>query len=240
MVKIIPALDVLNGQCVRLKQGRFDQKTVYHTDPVEQAKWLEQQGFQYLHLVDLDGARAGEVRNWKILDAIARQTRLKIDFGGGIASQQAIQEVLARGAEQVNIGSAAVKQRIEFYSWLKTFGSEVIVLSADVRDETVLISGWQEKSPLKIWELLDEFSGNGGQWVTITDVSKDGMLQGPNFALYRRVCKTFPELRVIASGGIRSVEDIHKLIDQGVEGVIIGKALYEGAIDVKDLEMLRC
>ncbi len=240
MIKIIPAIDILEGQCVRLRQGDFSQKTVYHRNPVDQAKWLEDQGFQYLHVVDLDGAREGAVQNWGILEAICRNTSLKVDFGGGIASAEAIEEALSRGATQVNIGSAAVKQRVEFYHWLQQFGNEVIVLSADVRDEQVLISGWQEKSPLMLWELLDEYYANGGKWVAITDVQKDGMLQGPSRSLYRRVRKEFPELHVVASGGIRTVADITALAEIGVRGVIIGKALYEGAISINDLEPYLC
>lgn len=240
MITIIPAIDILDGQCVRLTQGDFSQKTVYHVNPVDQARWLEDQGFKHLHLVDLDGARAGEVQNWGILEAICRQTDLEVDFGGGISSETAIREALARGAKKVNIGSAAVKQRMEFYRWLETFGNDVIILSADVRNERVMISGWQEKSPLLLWELLDEYQGNGGKWVTITDVSKDGMMQGPSRRLYRRVRKEFPDLQVIASGGIRSVDDVTALAEMGVRGVIIGKALYEGKITVTELEPFLC
>ncbi len=239
-VRIIPAIDIINGQCVRLQQGDFQKKTVYSANPVEVAQQLEAQGFRYLHLVDLDGARAGQVQNWAILEAIARHTRLEIDFGGGIASAEAIEEALQRGARRVNIGSAAVKQRIEFYRWLESFGADTIILSADVREDTVMISGWQEQSAIQLWDLLEEYHAQGGRWVTITDVSRDGMLQGPAIPLYRRVVRQFPELHVIASGGISKLEDIMALSEAGVWGMVIGKALYEGKLTAEMLEMFLC
>ncbi len=240
LARIIPAIDIINGQCVRLRQGDFQQKTVYSRNPVAVARELEAQGFCYLHLVDLDGARSGAVRNWGILEAIARETRLEIDFGGGIASAETIEEALSRGATRVNIGSAAVKQRIEFYQWLNTFGAETIILSADVRNEMVLISGWQKQSSIRLWDLLEEYQAHGGLWVTITDVARDGMLEGPALSLYRRVLKEFPELNLIASGGITRMEDVLALNRIGVWGMIIGKALYEEKLTAEMLETFLC
>jgi len=234
-MEIIPAIDVIDGKCVRLTQGDYAQQKTYNNDPVAVAKDFEQAGVKRLHLVDLDGAKAQHVVNLAVLENIASQTQLHIDFGGGVKSDQDLEAVLNAGARQVTGGSIAVKNPAVFEKWLATHGAEKIILGADVRQEMVAVSGWQEASSLSIWQLLDQYVAKGIQYVICTDISKDGLLQGTANALYSRILQAHPNLKLIASGGVSHVNDLHALQALGVHGVIIGKALYEGAITLPQL-----
>ena len=229
-MKIIPAIDIIDGKCVRLTQGDYDQQTIYNDDPVQVAKAYEQLGVKFLHVVDLDGAKSGEIQNWDTIKRIARETNLNIDFGGGVSSAEAINKLFDLGVRQVNLGSIAVQHPEITAKWIKEFENQRIILSADVRDENVLIRGWEEKSGFSITKLLTNFLEFGIVYVTCTDISKDGMLEGPNIELYKRLVEQFPTLKFTASGGIRSIEDLRTLRQLDVDGVIIGKALFEGKI----------
>jgi phosphoribosylformimino-5-aminoimidazole carboxamide ribotide isomerase len=237
-MRIIPAIDVMEGKCVRLSQGDFDQKKVYHENPVEVAKMFENAGLQYLHLVDLDGAKSGKVVNWKTLEEIGKTTRLQVDFGGGIKTKSEIRQILEAGAQQVNLGSIAVKEPEKVTIWVNEFGADKIILSADVRDEQIAIHGWKETSPLSVIDFITQYQTIGINHVTCTDISTDGMLNGPNFSLYKKLLQQFPELNLIASGGVSSMEDIRKLKSFGLYGVIVGKAIYEGRVRIEELRMM--
>jgi phosphoribosylformimino-5-aminoimidazole carboxamide ribotide isomerase len=237
-MKIIPAIDIIEGKCVRLTQGDYAQKTVYNENPVDVAIRFEQAGLKYLHLVDLDGAKAGKVINWDTVKAVTSKTNLIVDFGGGIKTESEIQKLLDLGVAQVNLGSVAVKQPQLVQQWLKKFRSEKIILSADVKDEIVQISGWQEKTSLTIHDFVTDYQGHGIQFVTCTDISTDGMLTGPNIGLYKKLVSLFPSIKWIASGGVSSMDDIHELKDNGLSGVIIGKAIYENKINLGDLKLI--
>lgn len=234
-MKIIPAIDLIGGQCVRLTQGNYSEQTVYHTDPLEVAKVFDAHHLRYLHLVDLDGAKAGKVQNFEVLERIAKHTNLHIDFSGGISSDEDIKKAFDLGAKQVTIGSLAVKAPHQFLTWVERFGTEKIILAADVKHEQVVIRGWQEKSHFSIFSLLEEYQGHGIQEVICTDVAKDGMLVGPSLELYQEILKQFPTLKLIASGGVHSIHDLELLKTIGCHGVIIGKALYEGKIQPHQL-----
>jgi phosphoribosylformimino-5-aminoimidazole carboxamide ribotide isomerase len=235
-MEIIPAIDIIDGKCVRLTHGDYDQKTIYDEHPLEVARRFEDAGLTRLHLVDLDGAKAGSVKNWKVLETLAGKTNLVIDFGGGIKQESDLRIVFESGAKLATVGSIAVKDEAEFTLWLERFGSEYFLLGADVRDEKITVSGWQEKTDIWIYDFLQQYLEKGVRQAFCTDVSKDGALEGPATELYRNIVSKFPELYFIASGGVSSIDDLHRLEEAGCKGVIIGKAIYEGRIQLKDLD----
>ena len=234
-MEIIPAIDIIDGKCVRLTQGDFAQMKVYNEDPLEVAKAFEGSGLKRLHLVDLDGARRGAVTNWKVLERIAGRTALVIDFGGGIAKREDLEIVLGSGAALATIGSLAVREPLKMTEWLDEFGAGKFLLGADVKGEKITVSGWQETSGTDVFDFIQSYVERGIQQVFCTDVSKDGLLQGPASELYARIVERFPDLYFIASGGVATVQDLHTLAEVGCRGVIVGKAIYEGRIELKDL-----
>lgn len=238
-MRIIPAIDIIDGKCVRLTQGDYAQKKIYNEDPLEVARGFEEAGIEFLHLVDLDGAKAGKVTNWKVVENICSGTSLKVDFGGGIKTDGEISRLFDSGIAQVNLGSIAVKQPEIVYGWIEKFGAEKIILSADVRDEMVAISGWMENSSIHITGFLQTYLSRGIRYVTCTDISTDGTLQGPNIALYKKIVSQFPGIKLIASGGVSAVTDLQELKTIPVEGVIVGKAIYEGRIALNELTSIK-
>ncbi|MGB3591666.1 MAG: 1-(5-phosphoribosyl)-5-[(5-phosphoribosylamino)methylideneamino]imidazole-4-carboxamide isomerase [Nonlabens sp.] len=236
-MRIIPAIDVIDGKCVRLSQGDYSLKTVYNEDPLEVAKEFEANGIQYLHLVDLDGAKSRHVVNWKVLEQIANKTSLKIDFGGGVKTDGDIKIVFESGAKQVTGGSIAVKDPETFKRWLTTYGTEQLILGADARDGKIATHGWLESSDLEVQAFIKNWNNQGIQYVICTDIAKDGMLQGPSLKLYDILLneKMKNPLKLIASGGVSSVKDLEDLQEQGCEAAIVGKAFYEGRISFKEL-----
>ena len=237
-MKIIPAIDIIDGKCVRLTQGDYALKKVYNEHPLEVAKRFEDAGLQHLHLVDLDGAKAGKVINWNVIDSITTRTSLNVDFGGGIKTDEEISKLFKAGVKQVNLGSIAVKNKLLVQRWIETYGSDKIILSADVKNEKIAISGWMEDSSISIYDFIRDYLEKGIRYITCTDISTDGMLQGPNVALYRKLLEAFPEIKLIASGGVSSLNDLRDLQKINIDGVIIGKALYEGRISLSDLSTL--
>jgi len=237
-MRIIPAIDLLGGKCVRLQQGNFDQSTMYHDDPVEVAQSFEDHGVQYLHLVDLDGARNGQPVNWRILERIAKTTCLKVDYGGGIKTNEDIDLVFNCGASQVTSGSIAMKERTRFISWLKLYGSSRIILGADIRNGNISIDGWATDTSLPITDYIGSYIQEDILYVVVTDILKDGMSTGPALDYYENILKTFPNIRLIASGGISSLNQIEQLSLMGCEGAIIGKAIYDNTITLKELSQL--
>lgn len=234
-MRIIPAIDIIDGQCVRLSQGDYAQKKVYETNPVAVARSFEEAGLEYLHLVDLDGAKQGKVTNWKVVEAICKNTSLKVDFGGGIKTKSEIRQLLELGVKQVNLGSVAVKEPEKVSIWIDEFGADKIILSADVREERIAISGWTETSSLSIQDFIANYQTIGITYVTCTDISKDGMLAGPNVDLYTKLLRQFPSLNLIASGGVSSLDNLTQLKAAGLYGAIVGKAIYEGRIGLTEL-----
>jgi phosphoribosylformimino-5-aminoimidazole carboxamide ribotide isomerase len=234
-MKIIPAIDIIDGKCVRLTQGDYAQKKVYNENPLEVAKEFEANGIKHLHLVDLDGAKSTGIVNWKVLNAICTNTNLHVDFGGGIKSDKDLEIAFENGAKQLNIGSTAVKDKTLFLSWLQKYGGDKIILSADVVNEEIAVSGWQENSGINIFNFLDEYIAKGINHVVCTDVSKDGTLQGTAVELYNKILGKFSEIKLVASGGISSIEDVEELTKTAIYGVIIGKAIYENKINLKEL-----
>jgi phosphoribosylformimino-5-aminoimidazole carboxamide ribotide isomerase len=237
-MRIIPAIDLIDGKCVRLTQGDYAQKTVYNENPLDVAKSFEDQGLQYLHLVDLDGAKAGKVTNWKVVESITTHTKLVVDFGGGIKTDDEIRKLFEHGVQQVNLGSIAVKEPQKVIQWIDEFGSDKIILSADVKNNTIAISGWQENSSINIRNFLRDYIENGIEFVTCTDISTDGMLTGPNIELYKTLILSFPQLHLVASGGVGTMDDLQELKRIGVDGVIVGKAIYEGRVKLEELALL--
>lgn len=235
-MKIIPAIDIIGGKCVRLSQGDYNQKTVYNEHPLEVAKMFEASGITHLHLVDLDGAKSAKVVNWKVLEIIANQTSLKIDFGGGVKSDEDIKGVFDAGANQVTAGSIAVKSPETVARWIASYGAERIILGADVRDKMIAINGWKEDSGLELFSFLKDYTDKGIESVICTDITKDGMLAGSSIELYQDILGEFPNLKLIASGGVTSIEEIDQLQENGLYGAIVGKAIYEGRITLKELE----
>jgi len=235
-IEIIPAIDILGGKCVRLSQGDYARQTIYNADPLEVAKMFEDAGIRRLHLVDLDGAREKHIVNYSVLERISIKTRLVIDFGGGLKSEEDLRIAFECGAAMITGGSIAVKDRDIFLSWLKKYGSHKIILGADAREGKIAVSGWQEDSELEIIPFLQSYLDEGIKTVISTDISKDGMLSGPSFALYQDILAQFPDLYLIASGGISSLEDIYKLAEMKIPGVITGKAIYEGKISLKEIQ----
>jgi len=235
-MRVIPAIDIINGQCVRLTKGDYNTKKVYNENPVEVAKAFEASGIQYLHVVDLDGAKASHIVNYKVLEAIATRTSLKIDFGGGLKSDDDLRIAFESGAQQITGGSIAVKQPDVFKNWIMAYGSDKIILGADCNNEKIAISGWQEESDLEVIPFIKDYQNEGIDYVICTDISKDGMLQGPSFDLYKRILSDANDLKLIASGGISKYDELPQLKAFGCEGVIIGKAIYENKISLKEIE----
>jgi phosphoribosylformimino-5-aminoimidazole carboxamide ribotide isomerase len=236
MIEIIPAIDLIDGKCVRLTEGDYSRMKVYSDDPVAMAKDFEQSGVRRLHLVDLDGAKAGAVKNLRVLEKIAAGTKLHLDFGGGVKTEQELQSVLAAGAALVTIGSLAVKSPDVFREWLVKFGADTFFVGADVRNECVAVSGWMEQTDVSVIDFVSDLMSKRLHYFFCTDISKDGKLEGPAEELYRRIIARCPGIRLVASGGISSWEDIYCMEKLGCEGVIIGKAFYEGRISLKDIE----
>ncbi len=235
-MQIIPAIDIIEGKCVRLTQGDYNQKKIYNERPLEVAKEFEDAGLQRLHLVDLDGAKAGAVKNWKVLETLASRTSLVIDFGGGIKTENDVNIVFDSGAAFATIGSLAVKEKALFVSWLQQYGADKFLLGADVKNEKIAISGWLETTDTWIYDFIEDYIGQGIQQVFCTDVSKDGMLEGAAVDLYKNIIDKFPSLFLIASGGVSSMEDLDTLQDIGCKGAIVGKAIYEGKILLDELK----
>lgn len=238
-MEIIPAIDIIDGKCVRLTQGDYSQKKIYNEHPLEVAKEFEDAGLTRLHLVDLDGAKAGKVKNWKVLEAIAGKTGMVIDFGGGIKTTGDVDIVLDSGAAFATVGSIAVKDEALFINWLQEYGAEKFILGADVKDEKIAIGGWLETTDIWIYDFIEKFTGKGIRQLFCTDVSKDGKLEGPSIDLYRNITSRFPDLHFIASGGVSGIGDVYELEEIGCKGVIIGKAIYEGRITLKELTLKR-
>ena len=235
MITIIPAIDLIDGSCVRLTQGDYDRKTTYYKDPLDVARRYEDCGIKRLHLVDLDGAKASHPVNLKVLDRLATSTSLQIQYGGGIKSSDALKEVFAAGARRAICGSIAVKQPESFREWLTEFGPERMVLGADTRDGRIAINGWLEAAQMGVEELIESFRSAGLSQVICTDIAKDGMLSGPSVPLYVKLKKLFPEIEITVSGGISSWNDIEDLDHNGLQSVIVGKAIYEGRITFEQL-----
>ncbi len=237
-IELIPAIDLIDGKCVRLSKGDYDTKKIYNENPLEVALEFESHGIKRLHLVDLDGAKAGRIINYKILETIASKTALIIDFGGGLKTTDDLHIAFESGAQMVTGGSIAVKNPSEFESWITKYGSEKIILGSDVNDKKIAISGWTETSDLDLFEFLDEYIKKGITKTICTDISKDGMLQGASAGLYKEILSHFPDLYLIASGGVSNISDIEALAEAGLPAVIFGKAIYEGKITLKELEKL--
>ena len=235
-MRIIPAIDIINGECVRLSKGDYNKKTVYSKNVLDVAKNFEDNGIQFLHLVDLDGAKQNRIINYKILEKISSQTNLTIDFGGGLKSEEDIKIAFESGAKQVTLGSVAIKNPELFLKSLEKYGSEKIILGADARKEKIAVSGWLEESQTNIYDFIKEKTESGIEYVISTDIDKDGMLEGPSFDLYEKIIAENPDIKLIASGGITSTNDLVQLNSIGCEGAIIGKALYENRITFNDLK----
>jgi len=233
--KIIPAIDLIGGKCVRLEKGDYGKKKVYNEDPLEVAKEFEAAGVKYLHLVDLDGAKAGKPVNLNVLENISSETSLKVDFGGGIKAKADLEDAFNAGAHQVNVGSTAAKQPEMFQSWLADYDQDKIILSADVREEKIAIHGWQTQTAIDLYEFVEENMHAGIQTAVVTDISKDGMLEGPAIDLYQELMNRFSSLQLVASGGVSGMEDVVQLRQMNIYGIIIGKAIYEGRIKLTDL-----
>jgi len=236
MIEVIPAIDIIDGKCVRLSQGDFETKKVYSESPLETARQFEAAGITRLHMVDLDGARQGKLINLASLSDVASNTNLKLDFGGGIKTKEDVLSVLNAGAGMINIGSIAVKQPALVSAWIEEFGSEKILLGADVRDEKIVTQGWQVSTDIGILKFIEDFVRRGIKQIFCTDVAKDGLLEGTSIDLYKKILGKFPGLHLIASGGVTSINEIEALKAIGCAGVIIGKALYEGRIKLGDLK----
>ena len=235
-IEIIPAIDIIDGKCVRLSQGDYSQKTIYNENPLEVAKMFENAGIRRLHLVDLDGAKAHHIVNYKVLEQIAANTRLIIDFGGGLKSDADLHIAFNSGARMVTGGSIAVKNPETFYSWIEKFGGDKIILGADVKNEKVAVGGWLETTEVELLPFVSGYLLKGINKVICTDISKDGMLQGPAIELYKKMLQKEPEMYLIASGGVSSIADIEQLNEASIPAVITGKAIYEGRIKLNDLK----
>jgi phosphoribosylformimino-5-aminoimidazole carboxamide ribotide isomerase len=238
MIEIIPAIDIIEGKCVRLSQGDYTQQIIYNEDPLQVAKEFENAGIRRLHIVDLDGAKQGKIVNQKVLEKIASNTKLIIDFGGGVKTSEDIESVFNSGAAIVTIGSVAVKEPELFHSWIKKFGPNKILLGADAKNEKLCINGWLETTELSLFDFIESNIQNGISKIFCTDISKDGLLQGPSVDIYKKIMDRFPKIELIASGGVSNIEDVYELEKIGCKGVIIGKAIYEGKINLKKLAEL--
>lgn len=237
-MRIIPAIDIIEGKCVRLSKGNYNTKKIYNEDPLEVAKSFEDAGLQFLHLVDLDGAKTKHIVNWKVLEKLATKTSMSIDFGGGVKSDEDLKIAFESGAQQITGGSIAIKEPVKFTSWITAYGADKITLGADALDGKIAVSGWQESTDKSIQSFINEYVKKGIEYVISTDISKDGMLEGPSFELYETILKEQPKLKLIASGGVSSIDDLIKLKENGLEGVIVGKAIYENRITLKELGQL--
>lgn len=235
MIELIPAIDIIDGKCVRLSQGDYNSKKIYNENPLEVAKEFEANGIRRLHVVDLDGAASHHIVNYRVLDMIASRTSLIIDFGGGIKTDEDMLIAFENGAQMVTLGSVAVKNPDLFKKWLHQYGAEKIILGADAKDKRIAVSGWMEDSSLELIPFLHDYTKEGIYKVLCTDISKDGMLQGPSITLYKEIMKEFPEMHLIASGGVSCLQDLIALEEAGIPAVVFGKALYEGRITMKDL-----
>lgn len=235
-MRIIPAIDIIDGKCVRLSQGDFSRQKTYYDDPLEVAKMFEDFGIQYLHLVDLEGAKNGRITNQRVLEKIAQSTNLIIDFGGGLKTDEDVKIAFESGASQITGGSIAVNNPELFQTWMEHYGPEKIILGADVSNGKIAVSGWQEESSHDLLPFLKGYYSKGLEQVICTDISKDGMLLGPGFTLYQLILETLPELKLIASGGVTTMDDLYTLKELGCEGAIIGKAIYEETITLHQLQ----
>lgn len=235
-MRIIPAIDIIDGNCVRLSKGDYATKKIYNENPLEVAKQFEAHGITYLHLVDLDGAKSKHIVNHKILENIASQTSLKVDFGGGLKTDEDLRIAFESGASQITGGSIAVKNPDVFKTWIKEYGADKIILGADAHHRKIAISGWLEESDDDVVSFIKEYEKEGAQYVICTDISKDGMLEGPSFDLYKEILANTENVNLIASGGISTFKELPKLASMGCEGTIIGKAIYENRISLKQLE----
>lgn len=235
-MRIIPAIDIIEGKCVRLSKGDYSTSKIYNEDPLEVARQFQDHGIEYLHLVDLDGARVGHIVNYRILEEIAGRTSLKIDFGGGLRSDADLKTAFESGASQITGGSIAVKDPETFERWIAQYGGQKIILGADVHERKVAVSGWTEESEKELLPFVKDYLKKGIEYVVCTDISKDGMLEGPSLDLYREMLAELQGLKLIASGGITGMDDLYQLSEMGCEGAIIGKAIYEGRISLKHLE----
>ncbi len=234
-MQIIPAIDIIEGKCVRLVQGDYNQKTIYSKNPLNVAKSFEDAGLNRLHLVDLDGAKANHIVNYKVLENIAKNTNLHVDFGGGLKSNEDLRIAFESGAKQITGGSIAVKNPDLFCDWIEKYGNEKIILGADVKAGKIAVSGWQEESQYDLFDFLESYLSKGLKYVICTDISKDGLLQGASIELYKNVIDRFPEIKLIASGGVTTIAEVYRLKEAGLYGAIIGKAIYEGHITLDDL-----
>ena len=235
-MRLIPAIDIIEGKCVRLSKGDYNTKKIYNESPLEVAKEFQDHGIEYLHLVDLDGAKSKHIVNHKVLEEIASKTNLKIDFGGGLKTDEDLRIAFESGANQITGGSIAVKDAVTFKSWLTKFGADKIILGADANNEKIAVSGWLEESDQELIPFVQGYQKEGVSYVICTDISKDGMLQGPSFDLYQKMLTQIPNIKLIASGGISQFDELPKLAELGCEGTIIGKAIYENRISLKQLE----
>lgn len=236
MIKIIPAIDIINGKCVRLTKGDYSTEKIYSENPMDIAKSYAAIGIKYLHVVDLEGAKSSQLINAPTLKAIADSTDMEIDFGGGIKSDEAIQQAFDNGAAAVTVGSIAVKDPALTRKWIEKYGSEKIILGADIKDYKISINGWKNESNFDLFDFVNDYITAGIKKIISTDISCDGMLTGPNFQLYKELKDKFPTLEIIASGGISNIDDVRKLNDMGIDGVIIGKAIYENKISLDQLK----
>lgn len=234
-MQIIPAIDIINGKCVRLTKGDYTNQKIYYENPLDAAKAFEHAGLQRLHIVDLDGAKAGSIKNLNVLESISANTKLTIDFGGGIKNIEDVSNVFNAGAAIVSLGSIAVKKPEMVEEWIIEFGADKILIGADVLDEKIKISGWLKDGGISIFEFIGNMLALGAQNIFCTDIAKDGVMQGPAFNLYKNILQRFPLIYLIASGGVSKIEDVSELQKIGCSGVIIGKAIYEGKITINDL-----
>jgi phosphoribosylformimino-5-aminoimidazole carboxamide ribotide isomerase len=240
MTRIIPAIDIIEGKCVRLTQGDYNLKTVYDSDPLSRAQYFEDHGFERLHLVDLDGARLKKITNWRVLESITTNTLLKVDFGGGIYTDDDIETAFDCGARQITVGSIAVADEDLVLSWLQKYGNGKIILGADVKNEKIRIHGWQEETDINLIRFLYNYLSKGIRYTICTDITRDGVLKGPALDLYRKIKLKLADLYLIASGGVSTIEDINALSSLDVDGIIIGKAFYEGKIKPQQLKAYLC
>ena len=235
-MRIIPAIDIIDGKCVRLTKGDYSTKKIYNENPLEVALEFQDYGIEYLHVVDLDGAKSSHIVNYKILESLSSKTNLKIDFGGGLKTDDDLRIAFESGARQITGGSIAVKNPELFTSWIEKYGSDRIILGADVMNEKIAVNGWQEDSGLNIFNFLQDYISKGIKNVICTDISKDGMLEGASVELYKKILDEFPKLNLTASGGVSNMHDLEVLADNKLESTILGKAIYENRISLKDLE----
>jgi phosphoribosylformimino-5-aminoimidazole carboxamide ribotide isomerase len=237
-MQIIPAIDIIEGKCVRLTQGDYAQKTIYNENPLEVALQFQDAGLERLHLVDLDGAKAGSVKNWKVLEQLTSKTKMIIDFGGGIKKEEDLRIVFDSGAAYATIGSLAVKEEAKFVAWLQAYGASKFLLGADVKDEKITVGGWLETTDIHIQDFIKQYTAHGISQLFCTDVSKDGKLEGPSVALYEKIITQFPHLHFIASGGVSNLDDLVQLKEIGCKGAIVGKAIYENRISLEELSLM--